>query len=96
MQSGALGDQTYKVTANPNLSTSQSLIRDSEGTVPAMSLLRVGHDGPLSTSSGGLWKDCAGASGLPGGQLITELGSTIPHRLRVPVTTSCWGRDAPL
>jgi len=42
----------------PKAAMVQSLLGDSEGTVPATSLLCAGRDGALSTSSGGLWKLC--------------------------------------
>lgn len=74
----------------PKAAVSQSLTRDSEGTVPAMSLLCAG--GGLSTSSGGLWRDCVGAL------------ETADHRVglhlspQVQVSHHCQllGRGAPL
>lgn len=80
----------------PEAAMSPSLMGDSKGAVPAMSLLCARCDGPLSTSTRGLWKDCIGALGVPGAQLITEMGSTVPYRFSFPIITSCLGRGVPL
>lgn len=73
----------------PKAAASRSLTRDSEGTVPAMSLLCAGGPFPPHLGDSGeiVW--------VPWRQLITELSSTIPHRFRFPIIASCWG-EVPL
>lgn len=68
VKSGAFWKQCggRKVTANPKLLCLSSLSGTARGQ--CLQLLCAGHNGPLATSSGELWKDCAGALGVPGGR----------------------------